>query len=201
MKKILITTAVAATLFAPQVFAQARNFEGFSLGLNLNAATASSEISSPRFSNKNGDTTTTGGIQAAYGFPLGDTFVFGIGASYEFGDLKGGSTSASGISYELKGKDRYSVYFEPGLMISNSSMVYAKIGYQGMKGEVNFSTGQSSSDDYFGAGYGAGIRTMVNKNVYLQAEFMQLFFDEKTQSGVSSKLSATIGTIGVGYKF
>lgn len=201
MKKILIATAVAATLFTPHVFAQARNFEGFSLGLNLNAASASSEISGVGFFNKNGDTTTTGAIQAAYGFPVGDAFVFGIGASYDFGDLKVGSTSASGTSYELKGKDRYSVYFEPGLLIANSSMVYAKIGYQGMKGEINFSTGQSSSDDYFGAGYGAGIRTMVNKNVYVQAEFVQMYFDEKTQNGVRTKPSATVGTIGVGYKF
>lgn len=201
MKKILITAAVAATFFAPQVFAQTRSFEGFSVGLNLNAATASSEISGAGFFNKNGDTTTTAGIQAAYGFPLGDAFVFGIGASYDFGDLKMGSTSASGVGYELKGKERYSVYFEPGFMIANSSMVYAKIGYQGMRGEINSSTGQSLGDDYFGAGYGAGIRTMVNKNVYLQAEFVQLYFDEKTQNGVRAKPSATVGTIGMGYKF
>lgn len=201
MKKILIATAVAATCFVPQVFAQARNFEGLSLGVNLNAASTSSEISGAGFSNKNGDTSTHLGVQAAYGFPMGDAFVFGIGATYDFGDLKGGSTSASGTSYELKGKDRYSVYFEPGFVVSNSSMVYAKVGYQGMKGEINLSTGQTFTDDYFGAGIGAGIRAMVNKNLYFQAEFLQVNFDEKTQNGVRTKPSATIGTIGVGYKF
>jgi outer membrane immunogenic protein len=201
MKKLLITAAAAATFFVPQVFAQSRNFEGLSLGVNLSAASSSTEVSGAGFSNNNGDTSTHAGVQAAYGFPLGDAFVFGIGATYDFGDLKGGSTSAAGTSYEVKGKDRYSVYFEPGFVISNSSMVYGKIGYQGMKGEINLSTGQTFSDDYFGAGYGAGIRTMVNRNVYFQAEFLQVNFDEKTQNGVRSKPSATIGTIGVGYKF
>lgn len=201
MKKILIASAVAATIFVPQVFAQARNFEGLSLGVNLNAASTSSEISGAGFSNENGDTSTHVGVQAAYGFPLGDTFVLGIGATYDFGDLKSGSTSVSGAGYELKGKDRYSVYFEPGFVVSNSSIVYAKIGYHGMKGEINLSTGQTYSDDYSGAGFGAGVRTMVNKNLYFQAEFIQAYFDEKTQNGIRLKPSATIGTVGVGYKF
>jgi outer membrane immunogenic protein len=201
MKKILFIAAVAVTSFVPHVFAQSRNFEGMSLGVNLSAASSSSEISGAGFSNKNGDTSSHMGIQAAYGFPMGEAFVLGVGATYDFGDLKGGSTSASGTAYELKGKERYSVYIEPGFVISNSSIVYAKIGYQGMKGEINLSTGQTFSDDYFGAGYGAGIRTMVNKNLYFQAEFIQANFDEKIQNGIRSKPSATIGTIGVGYKF
>jgi len=201
MKKLLIAMAVAATFSVSPVLAQSRSFEGLSLGVNLNGASTTSEISGPGFSNKSDDTSLQMGVQAAYGFPLGETFVFGIGATYDFGDLKGGTTSALGTAYEFKGKNRYSVYFEPGFVISNASMVYAKIGYQGMKGDINLSTGQIYSDDYFGAGYGAGIRTMLNKNMYLQAELLQVYFDEKTQAGIRSKPSAAIGTIGVGYKF
>lgn len=201
MKKLLIATTVAASFFAPQAFAQAKSFEGFSVGVNLNAATGSSEIAVGSDFNKNGDSSTNVGVQAAYGLALGESFVLGLGATYDFGDLKGGSISTTSGGYELKGKDRYSVYIEPGFAISSSTMAYAKLGYQGVKGEINLSTGQTLSDDYSGVGYGAGIRSMLNRNMYLQAEFVQIYFDEKTQGGIRSKPSATVGTLGVGYKF
>ena len=42
---------------------------------------------------------------------------------------------------------------------------------------------------------------MLNKNLFLQVEFMQADYSEKTFSGVSYKPSASTGTIGIGYKF
>lgn len=201
MKIVLIASAIAVSLMAPQAFAQASNFQGFSLGANLNAANFANEFNANGQTFKNGDKSANGGVQAAYGFGINDSFVMGLGVTYALGDLRAGSASSGGVGYELKAKNLYSVYLEPGFVISNSTMAYAKVSYQHTKGEMSLSTGDTQSEDYSGVGYGAGIRTVLDKNVYLQVEFSQLLFNEKTTGGLISKPSATIGTIGFGYKF
>ncbi len=44
MKTMFMAATVAATLFAPLAGAQNRGFEGFSLGLNVNSATTSTDF-------------------------------------------------------------------------------------------------------------------------------------------------------------
>ena len=200
MKKILIATAVAATLAAPQVFAQANNFTGLSVGANVNLATTSTEFRGGGFSSKLGDTSQNASLQAAYGLALGNSGVLGFGGTYGLGDLKAGTVSGGGLSMDMKAKDMYSIYVEPGYAVNNSTLAYAKIAYLGMKGEAS-SGGATASESFNGVGYGAGIRTMLNKNLFLQVEFMQADYSEKTFSGVSYKPSASTGTIGIGYKF
>jgi len=44
MKKLIIVAAIATSFAAPQAFAQAKNFEGLSVGGNLNLISTSTEI-------------------------------------------------------------------------------------------------------------------------------------------------------------
>ena len=200
MKKILMATAVAATLVAPQAFAQSAGFSGFGFGLNGYFATTATELSAPAGVVKFGEGSQNASLQAAYGFALGPNGVLGLGVTYNLGDLKGGTFSSAGTSFEMKGKDMYSVYFEPGYALNNAALLYAKIAYVALKGEVS-GGGATNSENFDGVGYGFGVRAKLEKNVFLQIEFMQQDYDAKTMLGASVKPSGTFGTVGIGYQF
>lgn len=201
MKKLILLTAVAASVFAPQAFSQSRAFGGLSVGLNLNFANASNEFRANSILFRTGDVTQTGNLQVGYGFVTSENFVLGVGLMYGPGDFKAGTTTTGGVTYEFKGKDIASLYFEPGFPVTNSTLAYGKVSYQGMRGETKLSTGSTEAENFIGMGYGAGIRTLLGRNVYVQAEFEQVLYTEKTYAGLMSKPSATVGSIGVGYRF
>lgn len=193
MKKALIATAAVAALAAPQAYAQASNFTGFSVGLNANLVSASTEISGA--SVKIGDTTQTASLEGAYGFAMGRSGALGVGLTYNLGDMKAGTISGT----DFKGKDMYSVYVAPGYVLNNDTWLYGKLAYQAMKGELS---GGLGSADFDGYGYGAGARAMLSRNMYLQIEFLQTAYGEKT-IGTTAKFkpSATQGSVGIGFKF
>jgi outer membrane immunogenic protein len=199
MKKILTAAAIAA-LASTQALAQASNFTGFSAAANVNTSSANTEIRGGGVSGKTGDSSQNVTLQAAYGLAVGSNGVLGFGATYGLGDVKAGSFSAGGDRYDIKGKDMYSLYVEPGYAVSNSTLVYAKLAYLGMKGESSFN-GATGSDNFDGVGYGLGVRTLLDKNLFLQVEFKQSDYSEQTVNNVSYKPSGSTGTIGIGYRF
>jgi hypothetical protein len=202
MKKVLIAAAVAASCIAPQAFAQtngASGFTGFSAAANANASTSSTEVSGSGAYVDMGKSSQDVSLQAAYGFALGNNYVLGLGATYALGDLKFGSASAGNLTASLKGKDAYSIYLEPGYAFSSSTLVYAKLAYLGMKGEVEGSS--RGSEDFSGVGYGVGVRHKLNKNLFLQGEITQADYSGETVAGTSFKPSGTTGTVGIGYQF
>ena len=200
MKKVLIAAAIAATLMAPQAFAQANNFAGVSVGLNGNLATTATELSAPTGLVKFGESSQNASVQAAYGLVMGSIAVLNLGVTYNLGDLKGGLFTSAGNSFEMKGKDMYSFYIEPGVTLSNATLIYAKLAYLGVKGEITGS-GITASENFDGVGYGAGIRAKLDRNLFLQVEFAQSNFNSKTIQGASLKPTASIGSIGIGYLF
>ena len=200
MKKLLIAVAVASTLIAPQAFAQTKNFEGFSLGANVNFVGASTELSAPAVAIRMGETSQNLSLQAAYGFAIGNTSVLSLGLNYGVGDLAGGSIDAGANRYKLKVTNSYSLYIEPGFVVSESTLVYGKLAYLSAKG-VESLNAFSGSANFNGTGFGAGIRTMLSKNLYLQAEFLQSNYTQKSFGTSGYKPTASIGTVGIGYKF
>ncbi len=198
MKKVLIAAAVAASCIAPQAFAQtngANGFTGFSAGANANASTSSTEVRSGNGYADMGKSSQDVSLQAAYGFAMGNNYVLGLGATYGLGDLKYGTSGIPGAG-NLKGKDAYSIYLEPGYAISNSTLVYGKLAYLSMKGEVS-----GASEDFSGVGYGVGIRHKLNKNLFLQGEITQSEYSDETMLNTTYKPSGTTGTVGIGYQF
>ena len=196
----MIAAAVAASCIVPQAFAQtngASGFTGFSAAANANASTSSTEVSGNGAYVDMGKSSQDVSLQAAYGFAMGNNYVLGLGATYALGDLKFGSASAGGLTASLKGKDAYSIYLEPGYAISNSTLVYAKLAYLGMKGEVN----GGASEDFSGVGYGIGVRHKLSKNLFLQGEIAQSEYSDENISNANYKPSGTTGTVGIGYQF
>ena len=196
MKNILVGVALVGTLFSTTAFSQATSLAGPSLGIDFNFSNASSKFNAGGNAFKLGEQASDASVRAAYGFALGDTFLLGVGATYGPGDMKAGATSLGGVNYALTAKEQYSVYFEPGLPLSNSTLAYGKVFYQNTKWETQPSVGAKMSDNY-----DLGLRSMITPNAYVQVEFTQIEYNEKSFGGLTSKPAATVGSIGIGYKF
>lgn len=200
MKKILIATAIAATLVAPQAFAQAQNFEGFSLGANLNVANASTEVTGPGLSLKPSESSQNLGLQAQYNWALGDAFVLGAGVSVGVGDLKGGEYNSGG-TFNVKQKEAYSLFVAPGVALNDSVLLYGKVAALSGKAELT-GPGVSGSATANGVGYGLGVQSYLNKNLFIQGELMQNNYNEvDINPTTKGKLNSAIFSIGVGYRF
>lgn len=200
MKQALIAAAMVGACAAPQAFAQASNFSGFNAGVNVNFASTSAEIDTGAFSAHVGDASQNVSLQGAYAFDLGGRGVLGLGLTYSLTSLKTGSVVTAGTNMELRNNDMYSAYIEPGYVLNDATLLYAKIAYVGAKGE-RILNGATGSQNYYGIGYGAGARAFLSKNLYLQGEFLQSEYGERPIDGMPYKSSSTTGSIGVGFKF
>ena len=189
IKKIVFVCGVAYALSAN---AQSSNFEGASIAINYNNATLTD------FFNEAGtiaESSNNASIQGAYSFALSEKALLSVGATYALGDLKAGSNTI--LTYEVKAKNLYTVYVEPAYVIGTTA-IYGKLAYIATKGVVTYDVDYSGN--LAGTGYGFGVRTMLDKNIFMQVEFMQTKFNSRTLY-LSTELGGAIGTVGIGYKF
>lgn len=203
MNKPLACLLLAAAGLTSPAFAQSNPFEGFSLGLNLALQSDTTELgaATDRYSGV-GWTSQGARLQAAYGWPTGPASIFSVGVSYSLTDISGGDASTAAATFSLKRRNAYAVYFEPGWKLTDSTLAYFKVGYEGAMLREERSQGalESSLD---GAGYGFGLRGMLDKHLYVQAELKQLFYNRAHFSDqvAGFKLSGTEGLLGIGYQF
>lgn len=193
----------AAALLTSTAYAQGNPFEGWSLGLNMSLQSNTTELNAgtDRFSSL-GWTSQGANLQASYGWPTSASSVFSVGVNYSLTDASGGDASTAVGAFSLKRKNAYSVYFEPGLKLSDTTLAYFKVGYEGTTLREDTSLG-GMEKTLDGAGYGFGLRGMLDKHVYLQAEVKQLFYNTANFPGQATgfKLTGTEGLLGLGYQF
>ncbi len=184
MKRLLSSVAVAAaSLAAPQAFAQASNFEGFSVTGALNLNNNSAELTS-----KSDASRSNVGVSAQYNFSIGSAFVVGLGASVGLNDFD--------IASDAKLQNANSLYIAPGIAIDSQTLIYGKLASVTAKAVI---TGTSA--DISGVGYGIGARYFTNKNVYFQGEYVFNKYDDKKTSFGTFKNQTGVLSLGVGYKF
>jgi opacity protein-like surface antigen len=193
MKKQLLALAMTSAISAGAM-AQANVFEGFSAGVSVSSVGSTTELSGNGSSVNMGQQSMVPTIEAGYTFGINKDFAVGLTATYDLSDTKSGSAN----NLNFKGTNHYSVNLKPGYVTGNT-MLYAILGYHGMKGTANY-LGESASLNFNGFGAGAGIAVLLTKNVFVKAEAQQITYSSKTD-GATFKPSATVGTIGVGYKF
>lgn len=193
-KKILASTLLA--LCGSPVMAQSA-FEGFNGGVTVSSVGSTTELSGSGLTLNVGQQTIVPTIDIGYTYDVSKEFVVGVSATYDLVDTKAGSASVSTTSVTLKGKDHYSINLKPGYVIGNT-MLYGLLGYNSLKASA--STGAYSLN-FNGYGVGAGVAVMIDKNLYVKAEVQQISYSSKTDTGVTYKPSASVGTIGIGYKF
>lgn len=191
MKKIMIATALVAAVAAPQAFAQAKNFEGFSVAAGVNSVSTKMDWSGNSTGSLSGSGTNLG-LQAQYAMALSDRFVLGFGVNASVGEASAG-TPAGGT--EVKAKDLTAVYIAPGFAIDNNVQIYGKVA------SVNGTLSGATSSSAGGIGYGVGTQILGGKNIYYQIEYMSNTYDDKKTGGTTTKTTSGIFSFSVGYKF
>jgi len=190
MKKALLLAATVAFI-APQAFAQAKSFEGFSVGANLAVANTKTEITSQAVS-ESGNTTGLD-LQAQYSFSLAPQFVLGLGLTLGTGSNKAGTYTFG----DVVTKNRLSFDIVPGYAISNTLMVFGKVSSLSADVVATPTGGAENKQSATGIGYGFGVRGMIDKNM-----FYQVGYDINKYNDIGGdKLSSTVLSLGVGYKF
>ena len=116
-KNIVVAALIAGSFVSISAFAQGKNFEGFSVAFNANSASSNTERNTAGLVENFGDSPQNFILQAAYGVSMGSSGIFGMGGTYTLADFNAGP---------IKGKDRYSLYLEPGLMVDGSTLIYVK---------------------------------------------------------------------------
>jgi opacity protein-like surface antigen len=202
-KKLLASTALAGLLATSNAFSQTTNFVGSSLALSGSYVGGSSEFKTGNsfglisggdgINSKLGDQTNViPGVDLNYGLAMGNNFVLGLGATYDFSKTKtGGFTS----NYLINGEDatftidsnlknHYSLYIQPTYVINKDSAMFAKVGRHYAKASVKSAGGfiyegvsvGLLGDDVTviekieGWGLGLGLKTFLTSNLFVQLE-------------------------------
>ena len=194
----LISTCLLLSGYAQ---ADAQNFQGLRVGGSLNMTGASTKLSdSSGLIGTLGGNNIGGGITVAVSQRISNKVIIGVGASFSNSKFKSG-TAADIVVVEIKGKNLWTAFVEPGVVVGENTLLYGKAGYAGMKGSLDeFNTAYGLK----GYVYGLGIRTMVVDSLYVEVEALQYKFDSKEIKeieGATFETKATSANVGVGYIF
>lgn len=225
-KKLLISTALVSLIISSATHAQTTNFVGPSVALSGSYVGGSSEFKTGTsfgalsdgagiYSKLDDQTNVIPGVDLNYGFAMGNNFVLGLGATYDFSKTKtGGFTS----NYQIKGedatftidsnlKDHYSLYIQPTYVINKDSAMFAKVGRHYAKSSVKSAGGfvaqegdtvvtvgllgddKTVSKNIEGWGFGLGLKTFLTSNLFVQLEGGIVEYD-KTNLPFRSVLAA-----------
>lgn len=196
LKKIIMLAAVAA-FAAPQAFAQAKNFQGFSLTASAASTRTSTEdttIATGVVSASDSGRSTGLDLQAQYAWALGKQFVLGVGVTLGSGNLSGGRLGTTDVTT----KERASLDLIPGYAVSDSLLLYGKLS--AITGTAEFSGIGSKSGS--GLGYGLGLRALVSKNWFFQGGYDLNVYDKVNATATDSvKINSSVFSLGGGYQF
>ena len=197
-KTICCAVALLATTAATPALSQSKNFAGPSAAINFQTIGSETNINDDGENLGDvGKTDNIFGIDLSYSAPIDNKFLITFGGTYDLNKQDAGSFV--GV-VNLKLKDHYSLYLAPTFTVSDNTAVFLKGGYHKMKGEASFD-GSSDSTKFSGWGYGAGIKTMLDKNLFLQAELQYVDYGSETDDGLKTDTNTSAGIVSLGYKF
>ena len=199
MNALLKTSLLGLALVSTA--AMASNFAGPEAGLSVTmngGATKYQEIGKKE--HIFGGSSSGFRLHGGYGFDMGNDVLVLLGFNYNATELAVGKASAD----NLKIKNSWSLSAAPGMMLNDKTLAYVKLSYEA--GKFDFSSSDLKIDESVsGFGYGAGLRTEINKTTFLETEIKQVNYSKFTKnvdgSNVDLTPSATVGSVGVVFKF
>jgi hypothetical protein len=198
MRQVPIFLFTVGISLSSYVYADAQNFQGLRVGGNLNMTGATTKINTGSGAVSFGENNIGGGLTMGYSQKISKKTVIGLGATYSNSKMNSGTVSSGSVSLTIKGKNMWTAFVEPGILLSDNSLLYVKGGFAGMKAGIAELTTDYSFDGYV---YGLGIRSMVDENLYVEVEALQYKFNSKTISSATVDVKSTQANVGVGYKF
>ena len=200
MKKML--TVLAASLACAAACAQTTQFEGYSAAFSLNRFSSSTSLTSEDGRLNYGGQSWNGSIQAAYGFALKANSVLSIGGTFTFGNVEGGGENFGIGESRYRAKNAYSIYVEPGFVLNEKTLAYAKLSSETAKGSAEVFGNPEYSKRIQGTGFGFGLRTMLDQNKFVQVEVKDINYGSAdVGDGYTYKPKSVVGSIGLGMKF
>jgi len=197
MNRFAIVAACLA-IAAPQAFAQAHNFEGFSVGINYEATRASYSAAGSGAGGGGSDNGTGNGLslQAQYLFAVKERFVLGLGLTDSPTNVNMGSSAGNQLN--LLTQNRSAIDFIGGIASSESTLVFLKLS--DLRGTiVDGTSGASYAANGFG--YGLGVRTLFDKHKFIQIGYDANTYRDVQGNGVTLSPQSRVISIGVGYEF
>lgn len=220
----LILTAIALT-FCSNVFAEdaLSTFSGpyVSLGAgyqhntiekeNVRFVTGLPSYDQPDASDKD----FVGRIQAGYGRDFFEKFNVSVGVFYDIGGNKVKDIKATFYQDNVKQsiENTAGVFIAPGYYVNQQTLVFVKAGY--VRADKEYTRPQapnsniSLSDSVGGYLWGAGVKHLISKNVFIGADLTRYTYGSSssvvslngTDVKISSKPEQTNVLISVGYMF
>ena len=139
-------------------------------------------------------------LHAGYGFDLGNDSGVIVGLGYNPTDIKAGTADTTSVVI----KNSWSLSVAPGMMLNEKSLAYVKLAYEA--GTLSIKDGAITRDESLsGFGFGAGLRTEINKTTFLETEIKQVNYKKFTIKGNSDSFDLTpeltVGSVSVVFKF
>jgi len=139
-------------------------------------------------------------LQGGYGFDMGNDVLVLLGVNYNATELSVGKLAGN----NAKIKNSWSLSAAPGMMLNDKTLAYVKLSYEAGKFDLS-SSNLKINKSVSGFGYGAGLRTEINKTTFLETEIKQVNYSKfnykKGSDSYDFTPSATVGSVGVVFKF
>ena len=139
-------------------------------------------------------------LHGGYGFDIGNDALVLLGINYNATELSVGKLA--GVNAKIK--NSWSLSAAPGMLLNDKTLAYVKLSYEA--GKFDFPLSDSKiNKSVSGFGYGAGLRTEINKTTFLETEIKQVNYSKfnykKGSDSYDFTPSATVGSVGVVFKF
>jgi hypothetical protein len=189
MKPLFIASALA--LICSSAMAQPQKptyayFEGVNLSMGVTQNSTEETVSSVATTGK----TTAGVAKVNYTFALAYPAKLGISATF---DLK--NSQINDATY-LAANAPTEVTVEPGFLLRNNALLYAKLGTYASR----YESGTNATRKLSGASYGIGIKHYVYGQNFIQLEWTQRKADDN-RAGLDSSIKQSSTALLVGFNF
>jgi len=215
MKKILLASAIAASTAAAPAYAEV--FAGPFIGAQISrdayeVKTEKTDLGGVDLSfdgiSANG---VGGGIYVGYDYALSDSAFFGVEANFNLSSASASAKLTDGtdtISGKVRARESFGASARLGYMVSDSTALYARGGWQSTKFKLSAFDGVDSyhsKDTQDALVYGAGLETRVTAQTSIRVEYL---IEDFGSAGLNKDLGAN-GirvdnnklSLGVSYRF
>ena len=192
MNALLKTSLLGLALVSTA--SMASNFAGPEAGVSvtMNGATTAFKINNNELTL--GESSLGFKLHGGYGFDVNKDTVVLLGLDYNVTDIAAGKILGGSLKY----KNSWSLSAAPGMLLNDKTLAYVKLSYEAGKSGNSINSEEESISD---VGYGVGLRTEINKTTFLQTEIKQVNFKKFTSAGADVTPTATVGSVGVVFKF
>ena len=144
-----------------------------------------------------GATFPIGGVEAGWNIGLGDTFLIGIGGTYNAGSatLSNADDAANAADVRMKVGNQWTVFLQPQISFAENSEAYLKVGISSamIKCAGNIDSPSCNNDGSLdGRTFALGTKTKFASGIYFQTEAGATAFETLRILNIGGSSTATI---------